>query len=231
MSVKIIQRVWEFSKAKGVDRLILIAIADNANDAGWAYPGLKNLCEKTLVSRPTMQKHLDDLVTLGELYIHAVNGRGHHYGVLAGMETEQKNELIASIEKRRGKPSDYRPGKTYLRVKPGLPDWTRRVVGSEQDGLSRSVSNPSGNHNSAPLLERHFGLTFSKTALEVWDSLYERAGAEVFEAALIATVKAGGGRKMRIDYVKAIVDRMLAEKKPALSFNERAALEDLGVTV
>lgn len=230
MSIEIMQRIWKSSKAKGSRRLALLAIADNCNDAGWAYPGLENLCKKTMVSRPTMQRYIDDLVILNELYVHAKPGRGHNYGVLVDMNENQQKGLIEWIEKKRGGPSEYRVNKTYLRVKTSLPERTIRLAGRGQDVFTRSVSNPEDNHQGAfRLLERHFAQSPTGALLEQWVHQCERAGEEIFEQALILTVNAGGGRKMNIKYVTAVIDRLLTEKNGSLTFNERMTLQELGV--
>lgn len=46
MSIKILDRGWRFSKAKGGDLLVLLSIADFANDEGVAYPSVATLARK-----------------------------------------------------------------------------------------------------------------------------------------------------------------------------------------
>jgi Helix-turn-helix domain len=68
VSVEVIRWVWKHSRAKGSDRLVLLAIADNANDDGGnAFPGHKALMEKTLLPRSTVYDCIERLVQLGEL--------------------------------------------------------------------------------------------------------------------------------------------------------------------
>lgn len=68
MSVKVMTWVWEHSQAKGNDRLVLLAIADNANhDGGNAFPGHPELMRKTLLPRSTIYACIDRLIELGEL--------------------------------------------------------------------------------------------------------------------------------------------------------------------
>lgn len=76
-------------------------------------------------------------------------------------------------------------------------------------------------------LERHFGLSPVGMKAQEWQYQYERGGAEIFERALILTVNAGGGHRMRVEYVTAIINRLLAERDGKLTFNERMALEEL----
>jgi hypothetical protein len=47
MSVGMLSRVWKHSKARFGDRLVLLAIADFANDAGEAWPSVETLAKKS----------------------------------------------------------------------------------------------------------------------------------------------------------------------------------------
>jgi len=40
MSIKVMSYVWEASKAKGSELLLLLAIADHAADDGYCWPGI-----------------------------------------------------------------------------------------------------------------------------------------------------------------------------------------------
>lgn len=69
--------VWDHSSAKGTDRLVLLAIADNAaDDGGNAYPSMRRLVAKTQLDERTVQRALKRLVLLGELSIRY--GAGDH---------------------------------------------------------------------------------------------------------------------------------------------------------
>jgi hypothetical protein len=46
MSIHIMTQVWERSQHKGRALLLILAIADNANDQGLAYPSAKTLAKK-----------------------------------------------------------------------------------------------------------------------------------------------------------------------------------------
>lgn len=70
MSIEVMRYVWKHSKSKGNSRLMLLAIADIANDAGDAYPGVDRLSEKCNVSRRTAQECIQDLERIKELYVY-----------------------------------------------------------------------------------------------------------------------------------------------------------------
>lgn len=62
--------VWKHSPCKENKLLTLLAIADNANDDGWAYPSQNTLAKKVRVTRRAMQKILDQLETDGEIVVY-----------------------------------------------------------------------------------------------------------------------------------------------------------------
>lgn len=75
MSVKVMSWVWDHSRAKGNDRLVLLAIADSAgHDGRDAWPSVATLAEKCQVSERTVQRSIKALAKLGELVIHVQAG-------------------------------------------------------------------------------------------------------------------------------------------------------------
>ena len=60
--------VWESSQAVGNDRLVLLAIADRANDEGRdAWPSVSTLAQKTRLHARTVQRCIKSLLESGEL--------------------------------------------------------------------------------------------------------------------------------------------------------------------
>jgi hypothetical protein len=69
MSIKAMQRLWESSEQKGSRLLLLLAIADNADDHGFAWPGTTTLAEKIRMSERHTKRLLAELEETSELYI------------------------------------------------------------------------------------------------------------------------------------------------------------------
>ena len=69
--------VWESSSAKGGARLVLLALADFANDDGHCYPSLERLALKSALSERNVQLILRQLEQKGELVTLTGAGRGH----------------------------------------------------------------------------------------------------------------------------------------------------------
>lgn len=67
MSVRVITWVWDYSEARGIDRLVLLALADAADDGGRAWPSVATLARKAAVAPRTVQRSLRTLAEMGEL--------------------------------------------------------------------------------------------------------------------------------------------------------------------
>jgi len=67
MSIKIMTEVWEHSQMKGSLLLLLLAIADFANDDGIAYPGTPTLAKKIRMSERQVKRLRQKLYDAGEL--------------------------------------------------------------------------------------------------------------------------------------------------------------------
>lgn len=93
MSYRWVERVLDDDRVTvGGARLVLIAIAERADDAGQAYPGVADLAARTLLSDRQVQRHLRALEAAGRLAV--VWGGGLQPGMSAG--------------KRKGSPNRYR---------------------------------------------------------------------------------------------------------------------------
>lgn len=69
MSIRVMTSVWQYSACKGSDLLLLLAIADRADDDGYAWPKVATLATKTRMSERATQYNLKRLVEVGELEI------------------------------------------------------------------------------------------------------------------------------------------------------------------
>ena len=90
MSVKTMAWVWANSRSKPTQRLVLLAIADCANDHGAeAYPSTATLAGKTGLTERGVRKAIVELERLGELAVQYKNGpRGtNRYRVVMSDET------------------------------------------------------------------------------------------------------------------------------------------------
>ena len=65
MSVKIMSDVFENSKTVGNTRLVLLCLADCANDEGACWPSIRKIAQKANLSEPMTKKHLNALIATG----------------------------------------------------------------------------------------------------------------------------------------------------------------------
>jgi len=76
MSIRVMSRVWKSSRAKGGELLVLLGIADHADDHGYAFPSVSTLAQKARLTVRQVQRVLKQLVARGELQIQ--KGKGPH---------------------------------------------------------------------------------------------------------------------------------------------------------
>ena len=69
MSIEVMNDVWRYSKAKGTDRLVLIALADQANDQRERWPSVSSIGKKCLLTPRNVQKRIRSLEELGEVIV------------------------------------------------------------------------------------------------------------------------------------------------------------------
>lgn len=65
MSVKIMSDVFENSKTEGNARLVLLCLADCANDEGACWPSIRKIAQKANLSEPIAKKYLNALIETG----------------------------------------------------------------------------------------------------------------------------------------------------------------------
>lgn len=89
MSVEVMNWVWKHSPTKGSELLLLLAIADAANDDGTnAYPSTRTLARKTRLDTRTVQRIVRKLVTEGHIGVSERGGReSNRYAVLMGEQS------------------------------------------------------------------------------------------------------------------------------------------------
>lgn len=75
MSFKVTKWAWSRSESRNGARLVMLALADRADDNGFAWPSIEDLCERTKLSPRAVQKAITNLVELGELEVESGGGR------------------------------------------------------------------------------------------------------------------------------------------------------------
>jgi helix-turn-helix protein len=69
MSIRVIDQVWRRSQHKSGNLLVLLALADHADDRGRAWPGIPLLARKARLSERHARRCLNELIASGEVKI------------------------------------------------------------------------------------------------------------------------------------------------------------------
>lgn len=121
-------------------KLVLLKLADNANDAGECWPSYQNIADHCEMGRSTVKAHIKQLEEDGYLVKCARNdGKSSNQYVLTISKGESKERQILT-----------RSSPDQVSIEPGQDsDHTR----SDSDPVTRSGSDPRTSHSSEPVTE------------------------------------------------------------------------------
>lgn len=147
MSVYVSAWCWRHSKAGGSDRLVLLAIADQADDDGLnAWPSYATIAERCLISERTAQRCVQKLEEMGELAVErragpAREGATHQR---ANVYSFPAYRLFAAQEKRRHSDTSSENKEVTRRARRGDKSRQRGDTAVSADpSFDPSVSDPS----------------------------------------------------------------------------------------
>lgn len=166
MSVRKMADVWEYSQFAGTKKLLLLAIADHANDEGIAYPGMTRLAYKIKCSvrytQLILQQILDaqpaELVILEHGGVGTRFAEGHLYQVVIEPHDHGLSKVLAARRAAQKAGGDTRltPGNGKVggeaRLTPPLRPASPLPRGgphpSPEAGLTLTTTEPSINHHT-----------------------------------------------------------------------------------
>jgi DNA-binding Lrp family transcriptional regulator len=90
-------RVWELSEQKGTYLLLLLALADNADDEGYCWPSIKYLKKKIRMSMRSVINALQRLEKSGEVLINHNRRTGNRYIVTVGMNAKEREAAALKL--------------------------------------------------------------------------------------------------------------------------------------
>ena len=95
MSIRVMSQIWSASAQQGTLLLMLLALADFANDDGVAWPSVPALARKCRVSERQARRLLRDLEAAGEIVSEAGSGRKHtsSYQLIGFGDQGQKGDI------------------------------------------------------------------------------------------------------------------------------------------
>lgn len=95
MSIDCMNRVWKQSKQKGAQLLLLLAIADCADEDGYAWPQILPLAKKTRMSERHVRRMIDEISESGEILIDKTK-KAHRYLITVELTEAQILKIIKS---------------------------------------------------------------------------------------------------------------------------------------
>jgi hypothetical protein len=103
VSVRRMSAVWEYSRAKGSQLILLLAIADFADDLGVAWPAFQTLATKTRMSHRQTIRLVQSVAETGELWvINRLRQRSNLYCVTVGLNNEEIGAARTKIKSMGG---------------------------------------------------------------------------------------------------------------------------------
>lgn len=147
MSVKALSHVWENSKQRGARLLVLLALADNANDDGFSWYAMAKLAKKARQDADATRDYIRAIETDGELIVYerrTEDGKMNHTNLYKVLFPGATEEL----------PPDL---KGQLRRRPALPPKPprkRKKAGVKTGGTGGFSEGGGGeNHQSDPSVD------------------------------------------------------------------------------
>lgn len=130
MSVRIMTAAWAVDLPAG-EKLVLLALADCANDEGICWPGIRSLCAKTGKSERSLQSAIQSLCSSGQLTRDEIKGKGCNYlvhprKICAPASAAPPQKLRQPPQKLRHTPAKS-AGKSSLNRKEPSPSKMRAI--------------------------------------------------------------------------------------------------------
>lgn len=181
MSVRTMARVWDASKHSGTELLVLLAIADFADDNGNAYPAVPTLAEKCRMSPRNANFILSALKASGELEVRSNEGpRGtnRYRIVLPGLEVVKR----ASPSKGSKPLKPTSPLTPEAGFTPEAPFTLKPTSSTPEAGflkpLKPTSDEPSLNHQEPPVVARKHAARFDASQIDLPEWMDRSAWSE-----------------------------------------------------
>jgi hypothetical protein len=138
VSVRIMSAVWQYGPADSMDRLVLLAIADNANDDGVAWPAVRRLADKCCIGERGMRYRLRKLEEEGWIVTGAGEGMsGTNRYTIRPERLKQGHSRAGGHDSAGG--TAVQEGGAQERMKGGH---SRAANPSEEPSLNHQSANP-----------------------------------------------------------------------------------------
>jgi hypothetical protein len=97
MSIRKVNDVLQHVKYKPAEKMVLVVMADVADENGYCFPGIEYIRETACISRRTAISILQRMDKRGDIYTHRKLGKHNRYIIMAN--TSKENFVAAATEK------------------------------------------------------------------------------------------------------------------------------------
>jgi hypothetical protein len=129
MSIRIMTNVWDRTDITSTQKLVLLALADWANDEGLCWPSIDRVCVKSSLTRRTVQIAIKDLSEMGLLTQEKSTGRSCKYWIkVEAQEMHPCSSSAPEVQEKRPRGAADAPNTSYThqvttKDNKALPDW------------------------------------------------------------------------------------------------------------
>jgi hypothetical protein len=156
MSIKAMNWVWQNVRIQGDMKIVLLALADNADDNGVSWPSLQTIADKAEISHSTAKRKVRQLIKLGIVSvarrIGGYNNTTNKYRLNLHLSFDLRSEAIPTDEPE----DDSRVNLTPLEENSGvshvnpLPENSRVNLTPLKEGSRVTAAPPQWGHSSDP---------------------------------------------------------------------------------
>lgn len=215
MSVDITSWIWKYSPTKGSKRLVLLSLADNANDQGYCWPSIDSIAQRCRMTRRYIINILQELEAEGHIkIIHRFdNEKNVNKSNLYRVLTEKKQLLNeGGSEPQFTTPNELEDTRV---VNPSSPPSEPQFTTPSEPQFTRVVNpsspKPSFNRNLEPSVEAEEVPAAFPAAEIVQPDLPARSITQIVAAAT-GMVYIPPSESERIEQIQTLVDHYGPER-------------------
>ncbi len=149
MSVKLMSAIFESTNLRPTERLLMLSLADHANDEGHCYPSIARLCKRTGLSERAVQTNIKSLIEGGYLKVIVGGGKGNANAYWVRSNPAADAPYKAPKPRRKCTPQEMHPAADapqtpqQMRANPAAdaPEPSRTIIGTVigGDGSAREA--------------------------------------------------------------------------------------------
>lgn len=189
MSIKLMNAVWESDTTSGSDRLVLLALADSANDEGYCWPAYDTIAAKA---------------NLGRRYVIQIVGRLEEIGLIVKTHRFKEGDFTSNLY--RVVVNNSSPGVVNHSSPPSEQGFTRVV---NHSSLKPPINLNNNNGEIFSTYESEIGMLSPHVSDMIQDAEKDYPQDWIIEAIKIAAKS----NKRNWGYVEGILKRWKAEGK------------------